>query len=216
MARDATVTRERLLRAGERLFAERGIDGVRVREINQLAGQRNSSALHYHFGSRDGLLDEIKLLHRTPIEARRIAMLDELERDGHTDDLRALVETVVLPFTAEMATESGRDYLRILPQVTGRLGLPVGHLPDAFGPRGIRRSLRYLHRCLPELPPTLREERLNVVSEFVSNAIARRAQDIELGSPFRFPEEQFIANIVDMAVGALTAPVSNAARTTRP
>jgi AcrR family transcriptional regulator len=216
MARDATVTRERLLRAGERLFAERGIDGVRVREINQLAGQRNSSALHYHFGSRDGLLDEIKRVHRTPIEARRVAMLDTLEREGRIDDIRALVETLVLPFTAEMATESGRDYLRILPQVTGRLGLPVGQLPDSFGPHGIRRTLRYLSRCLPELPPTLREERLNVVSEFASNAIARRAQDIELGSPFRIPEEQFIANLIDMSVGSLTAPVSNAARTTRP
>lgn len=216
MARDATVTRERLLRAGERLFAERGIDGVRVREINQLAGQRNSSALHYHFGSRDGLLDEIKRVHRTPIEARRAAMLDGLEREGRIDDMRALVETLVLPFTAEMATESGRYYLRILPQVTGRLGLPVGQLPDSFGPRGIRRTLRYLYRCLPELPPTLRDERLNIVSEFASNAIARRAQDIELGSPFRIPEEQFIANLVDMSVGALIAPVSNAARTTRP
>src|SRR5262249_2581823 len=92
MARRATVPRERLLRAGERLFAERGIDGVTVREINQLAGQRNSSALHYHFGSREGLLNEIRHQHRGPIEERRVAMLDALEREDRTDDLRALVE----------------------------------------------------------------------------------------------------------------------------
>ena len=105
-----------------------------------------------------GLLDEIKLVHRTPIEARRIAMLDGLEREGRTDDMRALIETVVLPFTAEMATESGRDYLRILPQVTGRLGLPVGQLPDAFGPRGIRRTLHAAveqFRLATEWNPTL-------------------------------------------------------------
>lgn len=209
MGRDATVTRERLLRAGERLFAQHGVDGVRVREINQMAGQRNSSALHYHFGSRAGLLDAIRDRHRGPIEARRIAMLDALETEGRTDDLRALVETLVLSFAVELGTESGRDYLRILPQITGRLGLPVGKLPDEFGRDGIRRTLRYAHRCLPQLPPTMREERLAMVMEFVTYAVSRRAQDIDLGGPFRLPEEQFIANVVDMSVGALVAPIGD-------
>ena len=212
MARDATVTRERLLRAGERLFAERGIDGVTVREINQLAGQRNSSALHYHFGSREGLLNEIRARHREPIEVRRIAMLDALEREQRTDDLRALVESIVYPFATELATESGRDYLRILPQVTGRLRVPVGTLPSTFGPHGIRRTLRYAHRCLPELDRVLREERLAVATEFATNMIARRAQEIELGLAFRFPEERFISNLVDMSVGSLVAPVNTSPR----
>jgi len=212
MARDATVTRERLLRAGERLFAERGIDGVTVREINQLAGQRNSSALHYHFGSREGLLNEIRAQHRDPIEARRVVMLDALEREQRTDDLRALVETIVYPFAAELATESGRDYLRILPQLTGRLRMPVGKIPQSFGPHGIRRTVRYAHRCLPEFETTVREERLAVVMEFATNMIARRAQEIELGLAFRFPEERFISNLVDMAVGSLVAPVNTSPR----
>jgi AcrR family transcriptional regulator len=212
MARDATVTRERLLRAGERLFAQRGIDGVTVREINQLAGQRNSSALHYHFGSREGLLAEIRAQHREPIEVRRVAMLDALEREQRTDDLRALVETIVYPFATELATDSGRDYLRILPQITGRLRIPVGKLPPTFGPHGIRRTLRYAHRCLPDFDPVVREERLAVVSEFATNMIARRAQEIDIGVTFRFPEEQFLANLVDMSVGSLVAPVGSSAR----
>ena len=212
MARDATVTRDRLLRAGERLFAERGIDGVTVREINQLAGQRNSSALHYHFGSREGLLAEIRVRHREPIEERRVAMLDALERAQRTDDLRALVETIVYPFAAELATESGRDYLRILPQVTGRMRVPVGKLPSTFGPHGIRRTLRYAHRCLPELDPVLRAERLAVATEFTTNMIARRAQEIDIGVMFRFPEEQFLSNLVDMTVAALVAPIGTSPR----
>lgn len=201
------MTRERLLRAGERLFAEHGIDAVRVRELNQLAGQRNSSALHYHFGSRDGLLDTILANHREPIEARRSAMLDALEREHRTHDLRALVETIVVPLAAELGTESGRDYLRILPQVIGRLGHPVGKIPEGFGPRGIRRTLRYAHACLPEMDPTLREERLAIAMEAATNAIARRAHDIDLGIPLRLPEEEFVANLVDMTVGAITAAI---------
>ena len=47
-------TRERLLLTAEKLLGERGINGVSLREITREAGQRNASALHYHFGSRDG------------------------------------------------------------------------------------------------------------------------------------------------------------------
>lgn len=206
MGRDATLTRERLLRAGEHLFARHGIDGVRVREINALAHQRNSSALHYHFGSRDGLLEAILAFHRGPIEERRAAMLDQLDADAR-DDLRAVVETIVVPFAAELATESGRDYLRILPQVPGRRSLVAGDLPDTFGSDGIRRSLRYAHRCLTELDPVRREDRLANVIDFMTYTVSRRASDIESAASFRLPEEAFVTEIVDMSVGALRAPV---------
>ena len=211
MGRDATQTREQLLRAGEHLFARHGIDGVRVREINQLARQRNSSALHYHFGSRDGLLEAILDLHRAPIEAQRAMMLDALDAHPETIDVRAVVETIIVPFAAELATESGRDYLRILPQVSPRRSLPAGKLPDTFGPDGIRRSLRFAHRCLPHLDPIHREDRLANVIDFMTYAVSHRAHDIEMGAPLRLPEEQFIGNLVDMSVGALRAPVGDAA-----
>ena len=56
MPPNATATREQLIAAAETLFAERGIEGVSLREINAAAGQRNASSIQYHFGNRDGLL----------------------------------------------------------------------------------------------------------------------------------------------------------------
>jgi AcrR family transcriptional regulator len=53
------ATRARLLDAAVLLFAERGLGGVSLREINEAAGQRNTNALHYHFGDRDGLIGAI-------------------------------------------------------------------------------------------------------------------------------------------------------------
>jgi hypothetical protein len=52
----------------------------------------------------------------------------------------------------------------------------------------------------------VREDRLANVLDFMTYTIARRANDIEQGAPLRLPEEAFIANLVDMAVGALRAP----------
>ncbi|HSJ19751.1 MAG TPA: helix-turn-helix domain-containing protein [Nocardioidaceae bacterium] len=58
-ARDATATRESLVRAAAELFAERGADAARSRDIVKAAGQANGSAIGYHFGSRQGLLEAI-------------------------------------------------------------------------------------------------------------------------------------------------------------
>ena len=52
----ASLTRQQLLLAALRLFAENGIHAVSLRSINQAAGARNSGAVHYHFDNKTGLL----------------------------------------------------------------------------------------------------------------------------------------------------------------
>jgi AcrR family transcriptional regulator len=51
-------TRERLIDASARLFAERGYSKVTVREICQRA-HANVAAVNYHFGGKTGLYDEV-------------------------------------------------------------------------------------------------------------------------------------------------------------
>jgi len=46
--------RNRLVEVGTRLFAERGLHGVSVRELSQAAGA-SISMISYHFGSKEGL-----------------------------------------------------------------------------------------------------------------------------------------------------------------
>lgn len=60
---DSTSTRDKLLDAAARLFAERGIDNVSIREIVRTAGQHNASAVHYHFGSRGEVLRAVLARH---------------------------------------------------------------------------------------------------------------------------------------------------------
>jgi hypothetical protein len=208
MGRDASATRERLIEAGTRLFAEHGIDAVRVREINTEAGQRNSSALHYHFGSREGLLQAILAEHRGPMERHRAELLDALEREGRTDDLRALVATMVLPLMAELSTASGRAYLRIIPQYIGRYSPSFSKLPKSYGPDGIRRTVALSVACLGHLPDDERETRVDLTMEYVTYAVARRARDIDEGVPLRLPEERFVSAVLDLAVGGLGSAVT--------
>ena len=64
-------TRELMLDAAERLFAEKGIDATTVSEVHRIAGQSNKSAVHYHFGSREGLVQAVVARHHEVQEARR-------------------------------------------------------------------------------------------------------------------------------------------------
>lgn len=73
MACDGSETRARLLVEAERLFAEVGVLQAATGDIVRAAGQRNASALTYHFGSgkghfgsRQGVLDAILADTATP------------------------------------------------------------------------------------------------------------------------------------------------------
>ena len=54
----ATETSEQVLAAATTLFAERGYDGVSVRDICT-AADVSANAVHYHFGSKQGLYQKI-------------------------------------------------------------------------------------------------------------------------------------------------------------
>jgi len=87
--RDATDTRARLIEAAERLFARRGVHEATTREILEAAGQRNVSALTYHFGSRERLLWAILDRHNGPLEVGRAERLVEPAEEMTTRQLVA-------------------------------------------------------------------------------------------------------------------------------
>src|SRR5688572_22207197 len=87
------AARAALVESAERLFAERGIEGVSLRDVSKAAGQRNNSAAQYHFDDRHGLVAAVYEHRMRRVDARRhafLAALDEL-------DVRGLVEATVIP-----------------------------------------------------------------------------------------------------------------------
>jgi AcrR family transcriptional regulator len=58
MTRPSEVTRERIMKAADRLFAERGYDGTSIRAIVAKA-RVNQAAINYHFDGKDGLYREV-------------------------------------------------------------------------------------------------------------------------------------------------------------
>ena len=87
-------TRENLLDVAARLYSERGVFQVSLSEIVRAAGQRNASAIQYHFGDRDALLVALLEPNVRFIGERRREFLDRA-RAAPDDDRRVVVEALV-------------------------------------------------------------------------------------------------------------------------
>jgi AcrR family transcriptional regulator len=207
MARDATDTREALLRTAQRMFASDGIYQVPLKRIVEKAGQRNASALHYHFGGRDGLLVAITDRHDSAIEAERAIVLHRLEAEGRTDDIRPLVEALVVPFAHELTTADGREYLRIVEQLVGLFDYWDIEMPQ--GRTGAQTVFHHIERNLDGLDAPVRHERVTLFLALVTEALAARARRLDSDRPPVLDHDSFVRNLVDMSVGALCAPATD-------
>ncbi len=206
MPRDATETRNRLRRAAERLFATRGVYQTTAREIIEAAGQRNVSAISYHFGSRAGVLREILLCHGDLLDAERGELLAAAGPEAPTRDL---VAALLVPLAGRLATPDGRDYLRIVAQLTGEF--PAWNVETELTPPNLRRILGLLEARPSGVPPGIRRARIVLVIMLMTSAMAERARAIDApDSPahsrgLELDEPEFVANLTDVIVAALEA-----------
>jgi AcrR family transcriptional regulator len=199
VARDATETRARLLRAGEQRFARDGVAGAKLSDVVRDAGQRNVSAVGYHFGSRQGLLTAIVAKHMAVMEAQR-------EVPSPDDDLVEVVRLIVAPTADLLATEDGRDFLRIIEQLAGWSGVGTGHPNEVLSGTVIGAQLERLHALIePRLGTTLARERAALLVTFLTAALAERARARESGARQRLGHERFVRNMVDVLSGAVSA-----------
>jgi AcrR family transcriptional regulator len=205
MGRDASDTRERLLRSAEHVFARNGIDAP-IREIHVHAGQRNASAVQYHFGSKRELLREIIARHAIT-DAERAAIQADLR--SRRDDPRDLVGAMVRRMVGYLRDESDRDFVRIAFQLLVRSPVrrDVSQGVDRPDLVSFDAELDMLRAALPQLPERVLTERAVAGVTFVTLQVAERARviDDEPGGPI-LDEPEFVANLVDMAAGLLTAP----------
>lgn len=167
---------EQLMLAARRLFAERGVDGVNVREIAEAAGQRNHGAVNYHFGSKEGLVRALVVDGARAIDERRNAMLDALEADGGPRTIAEVVEALVRP-SVGLAGDEPQDedsYTRFI------VMLAMTHkdvFMDALERRwnsGYQRCLAHLRRLMPEMPDAAKNERFVMLGAYLGSVLALR------------------------------------------
>ena len=203
----AESTREQLLDAAEALFLEEGLENVSLRAIVRRAGQRNQSAMQYHFGRREDLIKAIIHRRMLQLERRRSELVkDALARNKDLPLRECCALLVSAPFRLCRERPDFRDMLglmgsRLLTQETHLYLLQEQQSSPSFN-----RIARILLGYLSELPQEVLLLRVENAQGMGLLAISRRAR--HRGS-FRGPRaELFFNNLVDQVAAALASPVS--------
>ncbi|MER7702666.1 TetR family transcriptional regulator [Kitasatospora sp. NPDC097605] len=195
-------TRERLLRAAEELFATRGVEASMTKDIVRLAGQSNPSAVQYHFGSREGLLEAIMAARQERTERALAPHLPALAEA----DLSGLLGALVAAEATELRTEQGRHCLRISAQTSRNSGVRTRTPHPTLAGGGYWRLIELTEERISALPEPIRLERLDLVLTLIGAALADRAHQYLDGSAPLTDEETFLADLVAMSAAMLAAP----------
>lgn len=174
-------TKAALVAAAERLFAEKGISSVSVRDITRAAGARNESALHYHFGDVRSLITVVFERRFQSIEAERLAHLAKIDVTKDKTELTQLMCGAVRPLIEACDDESGRTYAKFLVQLMSDPRFDLTDLVGDIAPAGITTISKRAAACMTHIPPDIRKLRLQRMLAMSIILVADHARQYEAG-----------------------------------
>ena len=147
--------KERILDAGERLFAERGYYGVSLRDITQAAGV-DVALVGYHFGSKRELFTAVFRRRAEILNRERLERLEETYRTAGAGPLS--LDTVVAAFIEPLLERSARggpgwkSYFALVAQVNNSPEWGAILMTEHFDPL-VQRFIAALQQAMPQCPP---------------------------------------------------------------
>ncbi|MGN7779931.1 TetR family transcriptional regulator [Mycolicibacterium sp. 22603] len=120
--------RSALIDAAERLIAEQG-PAVSLRQIVAEAGQRNSAAIRYHFGTRDDLITAVIDARQRVFEPRRLERLAALEATADPT-ARQLLGALLGPVFEYQRAKPNSYHARFMEKVRDYPGVELVGRPD--------------------------------------------------------------------------------------
>ncbi|MFB7722287.1 TetR/AcrR family transcriptional regulator [Nocardia sp. NPDC056100] len=202
------AAKDQILAAAERLFAEFGIESVSLRQIAVAAGQRNTSAVAYHYGSKDALVEAVYVWRMTTVNAQRLARLAALGETGTVTELvRALVEPLAATLHDPERAGEPSWYLRFIAETLWRPQFdPVINTMRRPEAESVRLVVAALAGKFDGLAREIFDERMRLVAMLVVTALADRERRLQEPEPPEHLSDLGLDVLVDAATAILTAP----------
>lgn len=205
------LTKERILDTAERLFAEHGYAATSLRSIIADAGV-NLAAVHYHFHSKEALLEAVILRRSVPANQERVALLDRFEKEagGQPPSLEKVIEAFAAP-TLQMSRDPQNGSM-VFMRLLGRLHAEGDLLPRIitaqFGDV-LKRFGAALRAALPDLPPEELFWRLNLAIGALAQTLRGGSKDLETISDLSLTlnSETALERLVAFLSAGFRAPV---------
>jgi len=155
-------TRERILLASQKLFADKGFGATSVRDITTEAGC-NVASVNYHFGGKDNLYLETFRSMLAVLREQRLSVLDELMGRTPPPTLEEFLESFAEGFINPLVEESrGRHFMALVSREMVDRRLPHDVFVSEFIHPILERSLAALEKFGPPLAPA--DARLCIMS----------------------------------------------------
>ena len=157
-------TKQKILDTAERLFAENGYAATSLRHIIAEAGV-NLAAIHYHFGSKQDLLDQLIIRKAGPMNERRLRLLDQFEAEAAPapPQVEKIMEALITP---AILMEKSPEFVKLI----GRM-LAEGLMPE-IAQRHFQPTLARFMSSLQKALPGVAEKVLRWKMRFVIGSMA--------------------------------------------
>ena len=195
-----------LILAAERMIANHGLSGVSLRQINEAAGHKNSGATHYHFGSREGLIQAVLNYRIAAIAQRRDALLERMKQQSADLDIRGLVSALAQPLVEELKPRpEGNYFLRFSERI--RRERNEFQVDYSFPAESWRFAQQEILNRLAHLPQPLAALRVQMALDHIISGLAGIEAKLGYGA---WTAETFIAieTLIDFVAAGIVAPAA--------
>ena len=159
------IAKLRLIHAAIRLIAIKGIEGMSLRMVNREAGTKNNSALHYHFGDKQGLITATIHYIQDWFDSAREAPLAALEAKAKSQAISAkeIVDVIINPYVALLKQETwGQDALCALARFEFDGNEEIHQVLNQSAGKTARRLRQLFIKARPDLPRKVVNQRLSL------------------------------------------------------
>ncbi len=164
-------TCNKILDAAEKLFVDNGFSGTSLRAIIKEAGV-NTAAVHYHYGSKEGLIEAVFARRKEPINSERLELLDAHEA-RHPDGplpLEGIIDAFLLPVFKRLLSRDKEAQL--FPRLMGRAHTEPDHAIRKIVHKQFEEIIHRFSAALTQALPDLPLEELRWRAHFMLGAMA--------------------------------------------
>lgn len=198
-------TKERILSAAERLFAEHGFAETSLREVTSRADV-NLAAVNYHFGSKSNLINEVFRRRLDDLSARRLEALRLSESEAPGSLERVLAAFIEPALALSLDRQGGAAFVRVIARAYAEKDDSLRRfLSDNYG-----HVMREFARAIALCQPGLSREQLYWRLDFLAGALTYAMADFgQIKRPGNVSEkshcERAATELIRFAAGGLRA-----------
>jgi len=207
----SSETRERVLEVAERLFAERGLDAVSIRDIVAAAGA-HLGAINYHFGTKDRLIEAVferRLVPSAQEQLRALQAVEQSAGDG-PPQLEAVLEAIFRPVVhgAMEPKRGGATFGKLMARSLVDPNPVMEKVMHGHFTAVVKRVDAALLRAMPNLTPEDVSWRMHLLMGGLHQSLLLLGRRPPPGAPaFRLDPETYIRRFVAFAAAAFRAPL---------